>query len=57
MRAVEGRLLCWCVRVHDDIDEYTHVAVSRKRRLLVLDVPLPRCLDALKTKKLRFVSQ
>ena len=29
----------------NDIDEHTHVAVSRKCRRLVLDVPLPLCLD------------
>lgn len=32
------------MRVPDDIDENTHVAVSRKCRL-VLDVALPLCLD------------
>lgn len=40
-----GWLLCWCVRVPDDIDENTHAAVNRKCRLRVLDVPLLRCLD------------
>jgi len=37
------------VCVPDDIDENTHVAVSRKCKLFVLDATLPLCLDKLIT--------